>query len=100
MILANFFWIGLALNISGHFSFYKTQLSLKSVPEDHRLIAKTDADFQLVIDVIIAIEIGFALGAVALVYFVTDQILLNEIVNSLLIVLTLLAFTMIITSYC
>ena len=67
--MANFFWIGLALNISGHFSFYKTQLSLKSDPANHKLIAKKDTNFQRAIDILIAIEIAFAIGMVVLVFF-------------------------------
>ena len=67
--MANFFWIGLALNISGHFSFYKTQLSLKSDPANHKLIAKKDTNFQCAIDILIAIEIAFAIGMVVLVFF-------------------------------
>ena len=39
-ILSNFFWIGLAINVSGHFSFFKTQLALKLDPEKHKDIAE------------------------------------------------------------
>ena len=44
-VISNFFWIGLAINISGHFSFFKTQLALKTDPVGFEAISAADNNF-------------------------------------------------------
>ena len=99
-VLSNFFWIGLAINVSGHFSFFKTQLALKLDPERHKTFAEEDLNFQLLVDVLIGTETLLGLGLVILIVLDQDEVMLDSLMNTVLIFFTLIALTLIVVSLC
>ena len=100
LIVANFLWIGLAINISGHFSFFKTQLALKSDPEGYKEIAENDRTFQKFVDILIGCEIVTGLALVAFVIAEPTEATIAAIRYATLIFFTLLALALIILSFC
>ena len=100
MIVANFLWIGLAINISGHFSFFKTQLALKSDPVGHKKIAENDKTFQKVVDVLIGCEIVTGLALAVFIIAEPTEATMAPILNATLIFFTLLALALIIWTFC
>ena len=100
LLLVNYFWIALAINISGHFSFFKTQLALKSDPVGYKKIAEKDNNFQRFIDISIGLEILIALVLVIVILIEHEQTTIHAMLNSTQIILTLYGLVLIIISFC
>ena len=100
VVLSNFFWIGLAINISGHFSYFQTQLALRSDPIEYKILAESDSNFQLIIDILIACESILGLALVIIIIWVDDFPLLDGVINTVLIAFTLVALSLILLSFC